>query len=189
MRTRIQFQRAALAIGLLGTSVALAADQPTRFQNIHVQELPVRLALTRCYDGAPTCRGLIDTIESSTTIVIVRVGYCKAIAGIASSCLHFMADAGEFRYLRITLDPVLRGDTLVGMLAHELQHAVEIIRAPDVTDSHSLRALYTRIGYRLDVFGRGNEWETIEARQIANLVEGELKDARRTQLQARSVGK
>jgi hypothetical protein len=185
MRTRIQFQRAALAIGLFGSAATLAADQPIRFQNIRIKETPVQLALTSCYDGSPTCRNLIDTIESSTTIVIVRLGYCKTVTATLASCLHFMADTPGFRYLRITLDPALHGDVLTKMLAHELQHAVEILRAPEVTDHVSLRALYERIGYRSDTYGSNYVWETADARRTTEVVQDELRQARKVSLQAR----
>ena len=189
MRTRIQLQRVALAIVLLGSAVRLSAGQPgpSRFQNVRTKDAPLRLALASCYDASPTCRRLIETIDASTTIAMVRIGYCKTINRTPASCLHFMADAGEYRYLRITIDPALRGDTAVEMLAHELQHAVEIVQAPAVTDTDSLRALYKRIGYRLDRYGSGDgdEWETGEARRTTNVVADELKQARKTVLQAR----
>ena len=187
MRTRIRLQHAVLALVLLGSGIRLSADQPglSRFQNVRTSDAPLRLALASCYDQSPTCRHLIETIDASTTIAMVRIGYCKSISGTSASCLHFMVDSGGFRYLRITMDPALRGETLVAMLGHELQHAVEIVRAPEVTSLETMRTLYSRIGYSRDRYRVQDEWETAEAKQVADAVEGELRQARKSLVQAR----
>jgi len=96
-----------------------------------------------------------------------------------------MADSAGYRFLRITLDPNLQGTTVVEMIAHELQHALEIVRAPEVTDVDTLRALYQRIGYQRERNGQRDEWETTDAQRVAERVATELKEARKALLLAR----
>jgi len=185
MAMRTHLQRAGVAAVLFGGVATLAAEQPypQRFQNVRSSDASVLLALTACYDRSSTCRRLIDTIEASTTIVYVNSGSCKTIT--PSSCLHFMSMSAGHRFLRITLDPALHGDAVIEMLAHELQHAVEIVRAPEVSDLDTLRALYRTIGYRRSSSTRRDEWETSGAQEVAGLVSSELKQARKAFLQAR----
>ena len=173
---------------LLGSVVTLAAEQPysLRFANVRSWESDMRLAMTICYEQSATCRRLIETIESSSTVVYVNTGLCRTRPQ-PSSCLTFMSDGGGYRYLRVSLDPALRGDTLIKILAHELQHAVEIVRAPQVIDTHTMRALYERIGYPLDPYGKRVDWETVDAQRVGELVSSELKQARKALLQARRL--
>jgi hypothetical protein len=186
MRTRIHMQCAGLALILFGSVVTRAAGQtyPLRFENVRSWETDMRLAMTTCYQQSATCRRLIETIESSTTIVYVNTGRCRR-RPLPSSCLTFMAEADGYRFLRVSLDPALRGDTVIKILAHELQHAVEIVRAPQVIDTHTMRALYERIGYPLDPYGNRADWETVDAQRVGELVSRELKQARKALLQAR----
>jgi hypothetical protein len=185
MATRTHLHSAGLLIVLLGSVATLAADpqDSPRFQNLRSNEANVLLAMTACYDRSSTCRRLIDTIEDSTTIAYANTGWCRSSR--PSSCLHFLSTAAGHRFLRITLDPALRGDTLIEMFAHELQHAVEIVRAPDVRDMDTLRALYQAIGYPRGSAGNRDEWETNDARHVTDLVSSELKQGRKAFLQAR----
>jgi hypothetical protein len=186
MAVRIQIQQAMLTIVLLGGAVTLVAEQPcpSQFQNIRTKEPDVRLAVASCFERSITCRGLIETIEASTTIVYVKTGWCRSTR--PSSCLNFMANGVEvYRYLRVTLDPALRGDTVIAVLGHELQHAVEIVRAPEVTGTDTMRALFERIGYRLQSYSGLDEFETVEARHIKAVIWDELRQGRKALLEAR----
>jgi hypothetical protein len=78
------------------------------------------------------------------------------------------------RYLRITVRRDLPLERLVGLLGHELMHAVEIARHQDVRDPASLRALYLRIGHSDD----GAAFDTREAVAAGVQVLGELRRSR-----------
>ena len=185
MRARIQVLCVVLAVVLLGRVVTLAADPPgrSRFQNVRVTEPDLSLAVTTCYENSVTCRRLLDEIESSTTIVYVRTALSRT--STRTSCLTLMTGSADYRYLRITLDPALRGDRVVVMLSHELQHAVEVVRMPDVVDADTMRALYRAIGYSLGASGTREDWETLEAKRVAGAVSDELHRARKVLVQAR----
>jgi hypothetical protein len=59
-------------------------------------------------------------------------------------------------------------------IAHELQHAVEIVREPDVVDAATALALYRRIGTGRCREGLSEECETEMAKRIETVVREEL---------------
>jgi hypothetical protein len=66
---------------------------------------------------------------------------------------------------------------MVMMLAHELQHAVEIAKAPEVRNVDAFKRYYARVGIRAR-FNTG--WDTNAAREAALAVRRELSMRART---------
>jgi hypothetical protein len=95
------------------------------------------------YQRSATFRGLIDTLEDSDVIVYVER---RAIVS-GTAFLQFVTQAGGNRYVRITLDTELTANAGVALLGHELQHAVEVARAPWVVDIAAFGDLYRAIGH------------------------------------------
>jgi len=75
------------------------------------------------------------------------------------------------RFIRITLGPVAHPDDLAALAAHELQHALEIARAADVTTSEDLRRLYRSIG---EDRAASAAFETVAAQEVGSRVRQEL---------------
>jgi hypothetical protein len=89
-----------------------------------------------------TIRQLIDILEQSDVVVQVEtsfLGYPGRTAWIGAS--------STARFLRITLDVPEGDDRLLAWLGHELQHAVEIAQAPEITNAAALLRHYKRTGY------------------------------------------
>lgn len=84
-----------------------------------------------------------------------------------------MTRAGEFRYLRASINTDLTADLIISTLAHELQHAVEVIKDERVIDQRSLVELYKRIG-RPSSSAVPSGWETVTAQQAGLRVRREL---------------
>jgi hypothetical protein len=79
------------------------------------------------------------------------------------------------RNLVVHIDPRQPIRTAAATLAHELYHAAEIGRAPEVVDSESLKALYERIGEQSCYEQtRHNCWETRAAQTFQALVMRQL---------------
>ena len=132
---------AAAAAVLAAADVATADPFPhVRFQNARIGE-----ALDLMSDRSPAFRAIVAELEASDLVAYLDEGRC--VAGIRS-CLHIFSTNGRLRFVRIHLDTRQHLATVVGQLAHELQHAVEVARRPDVVDGPSLRNLYREIGYR-----------------------------------------
>ena len=119
-----------------------------------------------------TLRTLQARLQRSQVIVYVeRAALPSGLAG--RTCL--MAAASGWRYLSIEIDTRLgRLDALV-ILGHELQHAIEIGEADDVTDDISLAALYRRIGIEDKAPQIAGLWfETREALDMGRRVHADL---------------
>jgi len=67
-------------------------------------------------------------------------------------------------------------DERIAVLAHELQHVVEVAGAPDVVDPDSMRRFFRRIGYLVN--STGNRYETRAAQQIEHRVRQEITRSR-----------
>ena len=66
---------------------------------------------------------------------------------------------------------------LLGIVGHELQHAVEIASAPNVVDDQSFKRLFTRIGYSGCLSARGEQFETTAALETGERVREEFARA------------
>lgn len=94
---------------------------------------------------------LVRALDASDVIVYLARGDCPSPA---IACTMMGDSSGSARYLRINFTLTIglgkRGgwfaDDLSIMLAHELQHALEIAEWRDVVDSTSLMAAYARRG-------------------------------------------
>jgi hypothetical protein len=91
---------------------------------------------------SPTIRQLIDILEQSDVVVQVETSYLGHPARTA-----WIGASPTARFLRISLDVPEMNDRLLAWLGHELQHAVEIARAPAITDHRSLLRHYQQIGF------------------------------------------
>jgi hypothetical protein len=83
------------------------------------------------------------------------------------------------RNLLVLVNPRLQRTEVVGQLAHELYHAVEIAREPDVVDADSLRDLYRRIGEHGCEQNSDICWETRAAVAFEALVLRQLHGQRK----------
>jgi hypothetical protein len=91
-----------------------------------------------------TFRAMIDEVQRSNAIVVVQFGLCAN--GRFRSCVIGVGGGARERHIRVVLLPRPTDDRLMATIAHELQHALEILREADVTDGESAQRLYRRIG-------------------------------------------
>jgi hypothetical protein len=82
-------------------------------------------------------------------------------------------DAGGYRYLTVAVTPSLSDGRLIGAIAHELQHAREVAREPDVGCAITAQQLLER-GETV-LCGGGNCFETRDALQIQEAVIRKLR--------------
>jgi hypothetical protein len=109
----------------------------------------------------------VDALEHSDVVVFVRFHRC---AGGVAACLHLLTQRAPMRVLRITLDhEPRRNREYVCLLAHELLHALEIARSPQVVDAPSFARFYLSSGHR-----SAAGFETDGARSISLVVGREL---------------
>ena len=145
-----------------------------RFDNARIAEV-YRYAMHR----SPSFGELIATLEQLDRIVYVEERSCQHRV---RSCLVLMPTPGG-RNLVVRIDPRQTMFSAVAQLAHELYHAVEVAREPDVVDEASMRSLFGRIGERSCDDGADDCWETRAARAFESLVVREIQSAKRPKTQ------
>jgi hypothetical protein len=163
------------AIALLASALALRCvaepaateQQETRHSRVRSESAELRAIFKTAWSRSATFKALVDRLERSTVVVYVRFG--RSMGG-APARLEFMTLSGGDRFVLVTIDRVgISPGRLIGLLAHELQHAVELAEAPDVSDVEGFRRLYGRLGGQ-----HSTRFETAEAAQIMRIVEGEI---------------
>jgi hypothetical protein len=113
----------------------------------HVRSTDARI-LQRLHEGrsrSATFKGLVDQLEGTNTIVYVERGICAF--GHVKACLpHSITVVGDIRFLRIIVDAGQDGAQELALIGHELQHALEIARAPNIRSADDITGLFRRIG-------------------------------------------
>jgi|SRR5262245_17739929 len=155
-----------LASSLTATTAA-APDARVRTDEPRIRAL-VGTGLAR----SPTFRSLVTALNESDVIVYIQL---KEIhAGLGGYLHDEVVARGMTRFLRVVIHPNAGDERLIAVIAHELQHAVEIARDPDVGRSKSFEAFFSQIGFRRDACILSC-FETNEARTVEILVSREIR--------------
>ena len=156
-----------------------SADHAQAHPLPRLRPLNVRIAswLASGYRTSPTLASLVDALERSD--VIVHIGHTAQRDPRIIGETQFVTRAGGQRYLRISLDPIVRDHAAIALLGHELQHAWEIAERPWVIDQPTLARLYQEIGRGVDIGYRTHGFDTPAGPDMARRVRAELLSARR----------
>ena len=160
-------------VAMMVLSAVLTAQAPSehvRSGNPKVAQLFV--------DGmarSSTFRALVDALNRSDVIVYVEAKTARQALG--GYLTHNVTVAGLYRYLHIAIDTHGASGRLVPLLAHELQHAIEVAQDQNARDERTLQQLFERLAIN---FGCGGTTclETQAAKDVEGLVLTELKTAR-----------
>ena len=152
-----------LGHGATPSSRAHAADQDTagtRIPRVRSHSPEVAALIRGASDASATFRRLIATIDDTDGLVYVDDGKCGH--GV-QACLPLTVQvSGPFRVLRIKVDARRRDCTLMALVGHELQHAIELLSDPHVTDGVSAYFLLDRLAPGGPISDRGS-FETAAA--------------------------
>ena len=125
-------------------------------------------------DRSATFRGLTDAIAHTDGIVYIEFGYC-ALGHLNGCLLPFLATTRRDRYLRLVITPDKNQrshNQLLALVAHEMQHAVEVLGHQEVVDVPTMEAMYRKMGTPLK--GGLTGYETSAARTAGDAVLAEL---------------
>jgi hypothetical protein len=160
-----------MVAGLVLASVIGAAGQPVSLGHVRATEARTLAIVEDGVSRSATFRRLVETLDASDVIVyIVPKFHREALAGYLA---HRLTVAGPLRYIKIALDMNGPRDRVVALMAHELQHAVEVAEAREVRDSQSMVRLFERSS--LDGVCGGNCYETRAAMDVQETVMAELR--------------
>jgi hypothetical protein len=147
---------------------AAVGAAPPACATAHVRGVTPRAVLLLAQGAArsATFRELVEALEASDVIVWVETDPLGR-----PSQLRFVGAAPSVRFLRITIDNLLvPDDLLLPWLGHELQHAVELARAPEAASPAGVREYYRRHGLKaLD-----GSFCTEAVQRVSVVVENEL---------------
>jgi len=167
-----------LAIPLLICMLAFGPATPTRERapiadtiDYHVRATDplVRAWIRNGGAESPTLNRLLAQLTASD--VIVHLVLLDRIGGGVDGQLSFVTATPLARYLRIELTRLGGRADMIALIAHELQHAVEVARSPRVRDPQSLATLYLQLG---DSMRDPRHFDSVAARLTEDIVRREV---------------
>ena len=137
-------------------------------QRVRPQGEAIRAAVAMGLDRSATFRRLHDTIDASDGMVYVMEGQCRR--SVRACLLMRVTVAGPYRVLLIRVDPQkASGCELVGVIGHELQHAIEVLMDPTIRSDAALYWMFYDIGK-----AGPERFETVKALAVGHAVEREV---------------
>jgi hypothetical protein len=131
---------------MLSVLVAIApAVIAPKFPRVRPMSDDARVLVEEAARRSPTIARLLRIIDQSDAVVYVEMQF--EMRGEGTTTLFAVSQ--YCRFIRVTIAKTVTGYRRIEMLGHELQHAVEIIQAPDVRDSAGMRRLFGKIGWLL----------------------------------------
>ena len=151
-----------LLSGSAGNKPAIATSPPMRVRAVSA----ARHALDDARARSATVRELLARLSDTDVIVYVEMTASPQIPTARTKLVTATASA---RFLRIGINSATPPFDVPALLAHELQHALEIAERPDVRDDEGVRRLYARIGHQHGI----DSYETDAAWQVERTVRKE----------------
>lgn len=170
-RTRNVTMAAAAAVVLGIPSLSVAADElAPPVSSAHVRSTNPALAalIQQAGERSATFRGLVETIETSDSIVFVEAGHC---GHAIRACFVDVTGSASHRYMRVFVDTSRADWDVMGSIGHELRHTIEVIEVPHIRDNASKKLFYQQIGTYGTPFAR----ETQVAVDAGNTVRAEVR--------------
>jgi hypothetical protein len=129
----------------------------------------IRALVARGLERSATFRELNARLDKGDVVVYVRYSPCM---GGVPACLLWAGRGINSRRLLIRLDRVGRSpDELTALLAHELQHATEVLAEPSVVDGLTFQQSFASLGRK-----HAAGFETEAAAKVARTVATQLAE-------------
>lgn len=141
-----------------------APDRRVRAADARIQSL-----LVEGVRRSPTFTALLTALNRSD--VIVYIEKVMTLPKETNGRLTIVPMAGPQRYLRIHIRAELSKNEAIALIAHEMQHALEVAANIEVKDAGGMIRLYERIGHSS---GGEHVYDTIAAQDTGRQVRREL---------------
>lgn len=125
--------------------------------------------------SSSTFRALLSRLDESDVVVYLQPDV-NAAFGLGGR-LTFLSMVKGIRYVVVRVARLHSPIQQVAMIAHELQHAVEVAECPEIVDASSLFREYMRIGYVNGSTGSGVAFDTRAAMEAGARVTDELRES------------
>lgn len=165
-----------LGILLLTASASPAQEQPDFEYHVRSEDRDLRALIRHGTSVSPTFHSLVERL--ARTDIIVYVEERQFTQPRLEGATSFVVASGGVRYLRIGVAPSHDRRRLLAIIAHELQHAVEVGESPEVVDSESMAEAYVRgLGYEKERYQGRRQFESQRAIDAGKRVMQELLNA------------
>lgn len=153
-------------------SFGLRANDDRTLTRVRGADETMRTLIREGDSRSESFRAIVDEIQRSNAVVMVQFGLCAK--GQVRSCVSHVEGDDRQRHIRILVDTRTTNDRLIATIAHELHHALEIIRTPNVISAEQVLGLYRRIAKGACAKGLTERCETKAALDTEATVLGEL---------------
>jgi hypothetical protein len=160
---------AALLLGwMLSPDATPPPPHAANLSPVRAQSSEIRALIESTLAHSPTTRALVARLAATDAIVYVEVTASPQVPTARTKLVTAVARA---RFMRISINMTMTVRERAGLLAHELQHALEIAEHAEVRNDADVRRLYRRIGHAAG----GDSFETDAARAVEWVVRSELR--------------
>jgi len=183
MPSRSLWSRAVIALAM--ALVPLFSNQVCAddLERIRTESDVLNTVMATALERSVTFRSLVERIERSDLIVYVTCSHFESVT-LAGRTLLATAPPGV-RYVRVQILCQQPQRALVTIVAHELQHVVEIASTPEAVDDRSVRRLFSAIGFSTCQSPRSEQFETRAAWDTGERVRREVVHYRGTNVLVR----
>lgn len=167
----------AVALSIAQVHGAFAAPRPSRAEvealltsptrRVRSVEPRIQILLHKGVQWSSTFRDLVVALNRTSVIVYIQTA--PNLPPSVDGRLMLASAPGQPRYLRIQIRPDGQTNELIALIGHELQHAIEVADAQEVTNDETLATLYRRIGH-----AEGRGFDTVAAVDTGRRVRLEL---------------
>ena len=155
-----------LTLGVPATSTARGGP------HVRVLDPELKLLLEHGMVKSPTLRALVREVEATPILVFAECA-ARLPSGVGAR-LNFVTAVGDLRFVRVGVDCSLTHRWQIALLAHEMQHALEVGSHHDVVDVEAMESLYEDIGFRTLSEGTSRHFESKAAMAAQRAVDHEL---------------
>jgi uncharacterized protein YkvS len=172
MLTHSQGKCARAAIALLLLTVFLIRGRAEGLERIRTESNQLATVFDRTVERSPTFRLVVERIQQSDVIVHLTCNNFRSLLLAGRTAL--VSGGPDVRYVRVEILCSQSESALVTIVAHELQHVLEIASTPDVVDDRSFVRLFRAIGYATCLSTGPEQFETSAAIATGDRVRGEF---------------
>ncbi len=170
LRTAFALFFVAAALVLLAHRAAAEGAKPP---HVRVSDRNLKALLDFGVANSPTLAALVERIEQTSVLVFVDCGV--RMPSRVGARLIFVTSVSSMRYVKIEIDCTLTTIQRVPLLAHELQHALEVGSQPRIIDTDSMESYYEEVGFDVSSDLSHRAFETAAAMDAQRRVQAELR--------------
>jgi hypothetical protein len=159
---------AAMAMPQASMAEDARAAAPVPMSHVRARDPKVAAVVQTAFDHSATFRKLVAIIDASDSYVYVEDGKCSHRV---RACFVSVTASETHRYMRVLVDGSKGDVELMGLIAHELRHTIEVIAELGIRSTEAKYLFYERTA----MHASGGTHETRAAIKAGDAVRSEVK--------------